>query len=80
MFKDDQFQFHKHNVAVDGNNNYQLGASQGWNQTMQNSATVALSSKAIPVRTSNMTSDVAFRNGDVTRGKRKGVKFIIKVL
>ena len=77
-FKDDQFQFHKHNVAVDGNINYQLGASRDWDQTMYNSFTLISGTKSIPVRTSDMVSDVTYRNGTVTHGKQKAVYVYIK--
>lgn len=63
-FKDDQLQDHVHS----GRNK-----ASAFNQGASTEAT-----RTIEGNTGNVTSSA--RHGDVSRGKRKGVKFIIKVL
>ena len=67
-FKDDQLQNHGHggNVAVIAGPATVFAASTGnWMRGISDSERLVQSS---------------YRRGDVTRGKRKGVKYIIKVL
>lgn len=67
QFKDDQVQTHKHKYRID-NNAYvtDVGSTSPY-------MTVGYSNNS-------WTNDQDGRKGDVTRGKSKGVKYIIKVL
>ena len=80
-FKDDQIEKHTHIISEEGYNErrlinlaYQTGAT-GWPvanaPSITNGSDIAEANTIKKGRTSNT---------DVTRGKRKGIKYIIKVL
>ena len=75
--KDDQLQFHKHNIGANGDPNYPLGYGAEWSTTYNNAISKTATTKGIAVRTSNIYQG---RNNDVTRGKRKAVFFYIKAV
>lgn len=70
QFKDDQMQSHNHYI---GYQPHGIIGDRG-DSLLSGNATSSLSSQY------NVQGVYAARNGTVTRGKRKGVKFIIKVL
>ena len=73
-FKDDQVQNHKHESLViaagypNGSGNYPRGVD--WKDITSKTTTELM----------NYQNNTSGRHGDVTRGKRKGVNYIIKVL
>ena len=67
QFKEDQFQDHKHAV-----NTYRTSGSANVVYRGLGNGTDLIQIES--------TSSKSGRHGDVTRGKRKGVKYIIKVL
>lgn len=68
-FKDDALQYHTHTTKINVGVGYQGGTAR---------VTVASSGSGEFSYTSNIGQSA--RLGDTTRGKRKGVKYIIKVL
>ena len=77
QFKDDQMQFHKHNVGANGDPNYPLGYGSEWSTSFSNGISKTSTTKGIIVRTSNI---VQGRNGDITHGKQKAVYVYIKAV
>ena len=69
-FKDDQLQYHSHYVSVN-----QGGETSAWIWKFG-----ILNGNAQEVWGDLVGSIYGARAGDVTRGKRKAVKFLIKVL
>ena len=65
-FKDDQFQDHSHKYLQGNGRNINKSTEQWYCWSGDD--------------TNKRTTDTNGRNGSVTRGKRKGVKYIIKVL
>ena len=76
LFKDDHFQTHQHNIAVNGDTNYPLGYGTEWSTSFANGIAKTATSRGIAIK----TSSTGGRSTTVTRGKRKGVTYLIKVL
>ena len=74
MFKDDQFQAHNHDIRAGSNVKMNMLNSTATSGSYLG-ALGSTSGQAIAAG-----SITYGRNGSVTHGKRKGVKFIIKVL
>lgn len=74
QFKDDRFQSHKHIVNLQYPNGGGSGTTTAW------AFSQAYNSSGYWQNSADRFVSTTERNGSTTRGKSKGVKFIIKVL
>lgn len=77
QYKDDQVGYHKHYIGVNGDPNYPMGYGAEWSSSYSNGVAKTATTRGIAIATTSIYSG---RNGTVTRGKRLGAKYIIKVL